>query len=157
MKYVLNKKCFCETIWLDKISKYLDEFLGFKTCLSKLNFLGENYHMEGYTNLMVEVTFRPGLKEDLSKKDLEQAVINDLEKSNLVYRKDIDSIFTNTFKYAYVIYDKDHRKNTDKILNYLRSINIEPLGRFGTFEYINSDKAIELAKDMAISFKNEKT
>ena len=104
---------------------------------------------------MVEVTFRPGLKEDLSKKDLEQTIINDLEKSNLVNKNDIESIFTNTFKYAYVIYDKDHRKNTDKILDYLRSINIEPLGRFGTFEYINSDKAIELAKDMAIGLNNE--
>ena len=123
--------------------------------ISKLNFLGENYHMEGYTNLMVEVTFRPGLKEDMTKEELEEVIIKDLEKSNLVKKKDIKNIFTNTFKYAYVIYDKDHRSNTDKILNYLRSINIQPLGRFGTFEYINSDKAIELAKDMAISLNNE--
>ena len=64
----------------------------------------------------------------------------------------VESITTRSFKYAYVIYDKDHRKNTDKILDYLRSINIEPLGRFGTFEYINSDKAIELSKELAENF-----
>ena len=124
--------------------------------ISKLNFLGENYYVDGYTNLMIEVTFRPGLKEDIEKKDLEEKIINDLEKSKLVKKSDIENIFTNTFKYAYVIYDKDHRKNTDKILDYLRSINIEPLGRFGTFEYINSDKAIELAKDLAINLNNKK-
>lgn len=124
--------------------------------ISKLNFLGENYYVGGYTNLMVEVTFRPGLKEDMNKEELEEKIIKDLEKSNLVKKEDIESIFTNTFKYAYVIYDKEHRNNTDKILNYLRSINIEPLGRFGTFEYINSDKAIELAKDMANILNNEK-
>ena len=91
----------------------------------------------------------------MTKEELEEVIIKDLEKSNLVKKKDIKNIITNTFKYAYVIYDKDHRSNTDKILNYLRSINIQPLGRFGTFEYINSDKAIELAKDMAISLNNE--
>ena len=52
-----------------------------------------------------------------------------------------------------MIYDINHRKNTDIVLNYLNSVNITPLGRFGTFEYINSDKAIELARDLALKLK----
>jgi len=120
--------------------------------LSRLNFLGEHYAQRGYTNIMVETTFRKGLKEDLDHTTLEDKIIKDLESLDIVNVEKIENIFTNTFKYAYVIYDQNHRKNTDLVLDYLRSVNITPLGRFGTFEYINSDKAIELAKELAEKF-----
>ena len=120
--------------------------------LSRLNFLGEHYAQKGYTNIMVETTFRKGLKEDLDHTTLEDKIIKDLKSLDIVNVEKIENIFTNTFKYAYVIYDQNHRKNTDLVLDYLRSVNITPLGRFGTFEYINSDKAIELAKELAEKF-----
>ncbi len=120
--------------------------------LSRLNFLGEHYAQRGYTNIMVETTFRKGLKEDLDHTTLEDKIIKDLKSLDIVNVEKIENIFTNTFKYAYVIYDQNHRKNTDKVLDYLKSVNITPLGRFGTFEYINSDKAIELAKELAEKF-----
>ena len=121
--------------------------------LSKLNFLGESYFKEGYTNIMVETTYRKGLKEDLPHQELEDIIVKDLRRLDLIETDKIEEIFTRSFKYAYVIYDNDHRKNTDLVLDYLKSINITPLGRFGTFEYINSDKAIELAKELAESFE----
>ena len=34
--------------------------------VSKLNFLGKNYYKDGFTNLMVEVTFRKDMPEDWS-------------------------------------------------------------------------------------------
>lgn len=120
--------------------------------LSRLNFLGEHYAQRGYTNIMVETTFRKGLKEDLDHTTLEDRIIKDLKSLDIVNVEKIENIFTNTFKYAYVIYDQNHRKNTDLVLDYLKSVNITPLGRFGTFEYINSDKAIELAKELAEKF-----
>lgn len=121
--------------------------------LSKLNFLGKSYFKEGYTNIMVETTYRKGLKEDLPHQELEDIIVKDLRRLDLIETDKIEEIFTRSFKYAYVIYDNDHRKNTDLVLDYLKSINITPLGRFGTFEYINSDKAIELAKELAESFE----
>ena len=121
--------------------------------ISKLNFLGEAYYQKGYTNIMVETTYREGLKEDLPHTQLENNITEDLEKLDLINIKNIEKIFTRSFKYAYVIYDNNHRTHTDLILDYLNSINIIPLGRFGTFEYINSDKAMEQAKKLAINFK----
>lgn len=120
--------------------------------LSKLNFLGDSYCQEGYTNIMVETTYRNGLKEDLPHNELEKIILKDLAKLDLINIKEVESVITRSFKYAYVIYDNDHRKNTDIVLNYLKSVGITPLGRFGTFEYINSDKAIELAKELAENF-----
>lgn len=121
--------------------------------ISKLNFLGENYFEKGHTNIMIETTFREGLKEDLSHNKLEKRIKEDLQKLNLINTRDIQNIFTRTFKYAYVIYDVNHRNNTDIVLEYLNSVNITPLGRFGTFEYINSDRAIEIAKDLAEKYE----
>jgi len=117
--------------------------------MTRLNFLGPNYHKNGYTNIMIETTFRKGLKEDISSEKLEFKIIEDLNKTGLVDVENIENIFTNSFKYAYVIYDKNHRKNTDLILNYLNEIGINALGRFGIFEYINSDKVIEMSKEKA--------
>ena len=121
--------------------------------LSRLNFLGESYHNPGSTTLMVEITFRPGLKEDISAAEVNPLVVEHLDKLKLVPADKVTSVETNTFKYAYVIYDIDHRKNTDTVLDYLRSIGIEPLGRFGTFEYINSDQAILRARNAAKDYK----
>ena len=81
--------------------------------------------------------------------ELEEIILKDLSKLKLIDTKKVEFITTKSFKYAYVIYDNNHRKNTDIVLNYLRSVGITPLGRFGTFEYINSDKAIELAEELA--------
>ena len=117
--------------------------------LSKLNFLGSSYYQDGYTNIMVETTYRKGLKEDIHHDELEEIILKDLSKLKLIDTTKIEYITTKSFKYAYVIYDNNHRKNTDIVLNYLRSVGITPLGRFGTFEYINSDKAIELAEELA--------
>ena len=101
---------------------------------------------------MVETTYRNGLKEDIPHNELEKIILKDLSKLDLINMKEVESVITRSFKYAYVIYDNDHRKNTDIVLNYLKSVKITPLGRFGTFEYINSDKAIELAKELAENF-----
>ena len=59
------------------------------------------------------------------------------------------SVATRTFKYAYVIYDLDQRKNTDIVLSWLRSRGIESIGRFGAFEYINMNTAVDQARECA--------
>lgn len=53
--------------------------------------------------------------------------------------------------YAYVIYDKNYQSATTAIKNYLQTINIDTLGRFGQWEYFNMDICIEHA--MAVCAK----
>lgn len=113
--------------------------------LSKLNFLGSNYSREGdASTLMAEVTFRPGsYLETLDRKSIEEKVIDDLTKLGYIEACDVISIETRTEKYAYVIYDLDHRKNVDIVLSWLREQGIESVGRFAEFEYLNTDGVVE--------------
>lgn len=119
--------------------------------LSKLNFLGDAYCLpNGGTTLMLEITFRPeSYLGKLSKEEITEQVIDGLEKLRLAQRKDLIDIEVRTFEYAYVIYDLDHRKNTDMILNYLKEQNILCCGRFAEFEYMNSDQVAFSAKQKA--------
>lgn len=119
--------------------------------LSKLNFLGEEYCLpNGGSTLMAEITFRPGsYLASLSQEEVQHKVAQDLEKLNLIERSDIISQEIRTSKYAYVIYDLQHRSNTDFVLNYLQEQGIYSCGRFAEFEYMNSDKVVEQSQKLA--------
>lgn len=82
-------------------------------------------------------------------------VVRDLDRLGFSPRSALKSAATRTYKYAYVIYDLDHRKNTDTVLNWLKSRGLESIGRFGAFEYINMNTAVEQARACARRFKKE--
>lgn len=120
--------------------------------LSKIGFLGQNYRIPGTAIIMAETTYRTGGSFDLSPQDVSQRVVRDLDRIGLVPARAVKSLKTTSFKYAYVIYDLNHRRNTDKVLAWLKSLGITSFGRFGAFEYINTDAAITQAKTLAHRF-----
>ena len=113
--------------------------------LSKLNFLGENYTTnDGVTTLMAEVTFRPNSYLSKSnKEDIINSVVKDLIKLGFIEEVDIIGTDFRYEKYAYVIYDLNHRKNVDNYLSELKAMGIESVGRFAEFEYLNTDGVVE--------------
>jgi len=117
--------------------------------LSRLDFLGENYHISGSSTLMVEITYREGDRYDLPPEKVTDLVVRDLDRLGFCPASAVAAAETRSFKYAYVIYDMDHRKNTDLVLNWLESQGITSVGRFAAFEYINMNKAVEMARDCA--------
>ncbi len=119
--------------------------------LSKLNFLGKEYSLKGYTFLQAEITFRKNdLVDKMSKKELMKKIISDLKILKfLKNNKDIKKFEIKTFKYAYVIYDLDHRKNVDYLLNFYKKNNIICSGRLGSWEYLNSDQVINQSKKIS--------
>ncbi len=121
--------------------------------LSKLDFLGPAYTAPGGSTLMAEITFRKGTGYDASPQEISRLVTDDLARTGFVAREDVLEVETRTFEHAYVIYDLDHRRNTDQVLAWLRHLGIRPLGRFGTFEYINMDAAVERALEAAGEFR----
>lgn len=113
--------------------------------LSKIDFLGESYKsVDGYTTLMAEVTFRPGsYLSKFSQTEIMDKVIDGLVDLGFIHREDVVAHRIHYEKYAYVIYDLDHRTNTDFILGSLEDMGIHSVGRFAQFEYLNTDGVIE--------------
>lgn len=125
--------------------------------LSKLNYLGKNYSgVNGESILMAEVTFRPeSALSGLSDTDVAKETVNGLVNLGFIDQKDLVSTKVLSEKYAYVIYDLNHRKNTDKVLSYLESIGIYSAGRFALFEYLNTDAVVEKSWSLAERLEND--
>jgi len=119
--------------------------------LSRLNYLGENYSLPGtQSTLMAEVTFRPGsYLASLPQAQIVNEVIDGLVKNKLVERDDILETTIRFEPYAYVIYDLNHRRNADSVLDYLESQGIHSAGRFAQFEYLNTDGVVEKTLKLA--------
>lgn len=119
--------------------------------ISKLDFLGESYHLKGSTSFLAEITFRQGDKlSQMSQSELIDRCIDDLVRIGFIKSKNMVN-FTDFHreKYAYVIYDLNHRQHTDAVLDYFQSLGIESSGRWAEFEYMNSDKVIEHSMNLA--------
>lgn len=119
--------------------------------ISKLDFMGENYHIDGTATYMAEITYRKNDLNDLATdEELTQKVIEGLETIGFIDSKeDVNFTDLKRFQYAYVIYDLNHRKNMDKIKEYFKSQGIYLNGRFGSFEYLNMDAIIDQSKRLA--------
>ena len=116
--------------------------------LSKLNFLAPTDSDNDTTTVMAEVTYRQNdLVDRMTDEKLLDRVIGDFVRVGFAdHRRDCLAAELRRFKYAYVIYDLDHRRNVDIIREYCeKKIGLWLLGRFGEFEYINMDAAIERA------------
>ena len=122
--------------------------------ISKLDFLGKNYSKKGTTTFEIEVTFRKGDKiSKLSKKEIFGNIITGLKKLKFIKNsKDINFKSLKKFEYAYVIYDLNHRKNVDRLKKIYENKNIDLIGRWGSWEYLNSDQVIKQAKDLSKKF-----
>lgn len=112
--------------------------------ISKLNFLGKNYSKAGFTYFQAEITYKKNdLIDKMSLSEIKRKVKMDLKKINFINSlNDVKKIEVKSFKYAYVIYDLDHRKNVDYLINFYKNNNIICSGRFGSWEYLNSDQVI---------------
>ena len=125
--------------------------------ISKLDFMGNNYHIDGTTTYMAEITYRKQDLIDLATDNfLTKETLKGLENIGFIDSED-DVNFTKIkrFEYAYVIYDLKHRHNVDKIKEYFSKEGIYLNGRFGSFEYLNMDAIIHQSKILAENIKGE--
>jgi protoporphyrinogen oxidase len=119
--------------------------------LSKLDFLGKNYSIKNSTTFEIEITFRKNTNiAKMNNKKLFTEIFKGLKKIGFVKnKKDINFYDIKKFDYAYVIYDLKHRKNVDKLLNYYKKKKITMAGRWGSWEYLNSDQVINQSNNIA--------
>jgi UDP-galactopyranose mutase len=102
---------------------------------------------KGKSSIVVEVTYR-GTKPD--PMETKQKVREGLIRAEILREDDKIEVFeTYDFKYAYIVYDLQHRRNVNLIQTYLNSIRVSSIGRFGEWEYLNMDMAILSGKRAA--------
>ncbi len=123
--------------------------------ISKLDFMGGNYHIDGTATYMAEITYRKNdLNDKATDEELISKVVEGLEKIGFIDSKeDVNFTDIRRFEYAYVIYDLNHRKNMDRIKDYFSKQGIYLNGRFGSFEYLNMDAIIRQSKNLAQSLQ----
>ncbi len=97
---------------------------------------------EGCSSLQAEIFFDCKVeipnKEIVLQNTIEKLVSMGLFKEEEIVVKDI-----RFEKYANITFDKDIYKNRDFVLDYMKSVNIESVGRFGRWEYMWTHQAFE--------------
>lgn len=122
--------------------------------ISKMDFLGDNYHKAGEATYMVEVTYRKHDQIDtLSEEQFIKKIKEGLLQINFAKKaEDVEIIDSTRYEYAYVIYDLEHSNNMKYIREFYNNNGIVLNGRFGNFEYWNMDKilreSLELSKKL---------
>ena len=115
----------------------------------RLSFPSNYYKPDekGLFTVLVEISsFRNKDPWTLTNEEIENRVRNDLEKMGLCKQNEIVTAKAYRFNYGYPIYTKDWKDNREKIEKYLQTKGILITGRFGSWQYINMDKTIELAE-----------
>jgi len=104
---------------------------------------------EGTSSLVCEISYNPKYKP-LQRDGLIDRAIEDCIKVKMITPADqILCAELIDLRYVYVVYDHDRKKNVGIIHNWMREHGIHCVGRFGEWEYYNSDQAMLSGKRVA--------
>ena len=120
---------------------------------NRITFLS-NYSPEnappGCSSVMAEVTYvgsLPGSPESITND-----VIAGLERCGILKREDVAWSRTYDNLYAYILYEHGLEARLEQVRRYLSGIGLPIVGRFGNYDYYNSDRCIKAAMDLAATF-----
>lgn len=103
---------------------------------------------KGCSSVTTEISYSKYKR--INRENIIERVIDDLIKAKILFPDDkVVVADVADIKCAYVIYDLQHRKNVNKIHDYLLRHDIFPCGRFGEWEYFNMDHSISSGKRTA--------
>jgi len=91
----------------------------------------------GRTSLLAEVTFAPAAGPPGA--ELEEEVVAGLAAAGLLERGEVLFTDRSEVSHAYIVFDHAHAARREAAIRWLESSGIVPHGRFGRFEYDNSD------------------
>jgi len=103
---------------------------------------------KGKSSVLAEITYREG--DEISKMSDEEIIertVEDLDRLGIINKNEVILTILYRFKYAYVIYDLNYRDNLKIIYNYLDTVGIDSIGRFGEWEYLNMDAVVKTVKE----------
>ena len=111
---------------------------------------------KGKSSAIVEITYREGdFIDRMSDEKIINMVINGLHRNKIIDKRKIIFSKLKRTKFAYVIQDKEYKKNISLVRKFVESSGISLLGRFAEFEYLNMDACVKRAIELGEKIKNE--
>jgi protoporphyrinogen oxidase len=118
-------------------------------------FSEQNVPTDAYA-IMAEITLRSDDPTNKFPHEWLDTVLEDLVTMGMLGASDKPAYsHTKHFKYGYPVYDLNYSKNISRLRDILELSGIELLGRFGEFQYINSDVCVEHALKLAEKLNHE--
>ena len=102
---------------------------------------------EGKTSFLIEITTPGG--QPFPGQELEQEMLQGLEVAGLLKRDEILFTDRSQVNHAYVVFDHEYHRRRGLVLDWMEAQGLNPLGRFGRFEYDNSDQCVIKAREKA--------
>ena len=102
---------------------------------------------EGKTSLLCEVTSPGGAP--LPGPEVGGEIVDGLDRAGLLERGEVLFTDRSAVRHAYVVFDHDYHARRSAALGWMESVGLVPLGRFGRFEYDNSDQCVVKARELA--------
>jgi protoporphyrinogen oxidase len=102
---------------------------------------------EGRTSFLCECTVRGGAP--YPGPEQEQEVLAGLEHAGLLSRDEVLFTDSTRIRHAYVVFDHAYEARRAAALGWMEGAGLLPLGRFGRFEYDNSDQCVIKARALA--------
>ena len=109
---------------------------------------------KGTSSMYVEVSYRPGSPPDWKDPGFLKRIRRDLETAGILRKS--DRFLTSDFipiRYAYVVYTPDRKALTGRIFDFLESVGIFSIGRYGEWKYSFMEEAILDGKKAAESIE----
>lgn len=102
---------------------------------------------EGKTSLMAEITWPGGTPYPGA--EIEEEVLAGMEHAGLLRRSEV--LFTDRadIRQAYVVYDHGFAQRRQAALDWMEARGLHPIGRFGRFDYDNSDQCVIKSRALA--------
>ncbi len=118
--------------------EFLFNRISFPTTFSSLNSPPNHY------SIQAEITYSKRDKSTATMSDdqIIKHVLDGLESKNIIKGK-IKFTVLKRYEESYVVYDTNYEKNITKIRKYFSDNGITLIGRFGFFEYVNIDMALD--------------
>jgi len=112
------------------------------------NYSPENAPAGG-SGLQCEVNWRGDAEAPGA--ELTEEVIAGLERAGLVRPSEILFTDRNDERHAYIVYTHGFEARRKRAIEWLEGEGILPLGRFGRYDYFNSDQCVIAARELAVT------
>ena len=140
---------------LDKSAVYVPDPTVHPHRVCYMGYFSPNMIRRGTSSLVAETTTRPGDEVDrLSDGAFVDLIVADLDRVGILRKQDVIVTGTKRVEYAYPVYDRNYASCVGILRSYFESLQVDQLGRFAEFDYINSDECISRALVLADRLNN---